>query len=67
MGLRELRKSKGIKSYEMAERVGLSRGGYANIESGHKGPGLGTARKIAKELGTTVDRLFVCDEPAQKM
>ncbi|AEJ44416.1 hypothetical protein TC41_2519 [Alicyclobacillus acidocaldarius subsp. acidocaldarius Tc-4-1] len=48
---------------ELAMKVGISRPHLANIEAGRKISGLRIAKKLAKELNTTIDDLFGDDVP----
>ncbi|MGH7906575.1 MAG: substrate-binding domain-containing protein [Candidatus Binataceae bacterium] len=53
-----LRRQLGISQSELARRAGISRQALNAIESGAYQPGVETALKISRELGTTVERLF---------
>lgn len=56
--LRSLRTTRGLSQERLADRVGLSRQGYAAIEAGASVPGTDVALRLARELGTTVEALF---------
>lgn len=54
----ELRKSKGISQYEMAKRLGFSRGKLANYEQGSRQPDYETLQHIADFFDVTTDYLL---------
>jgi transcriptional regulator with XRE-family HTH domain len=56
--LSKLRKDKGLSQYEMAKRLGFSRGQLANYEQGTRAPDLETLQKIADFFEVTVDYLL---------
>lgn len=60
--MRTIRKLKGVKQTELAEKIGTSQGRIAEYETGKINVAnvtLETALKIAQALGTTIDDLFV--------
>lgn len=62
--LAELRKFKGLSQYEMAERLGVSRGKLANYEQGSRQPDFDTLSKLADFFGVSTDYLLGrIDEP----
>jgi putative molybdopterin biosynthesis protein len=56
--LRELRLGRGWTQEELAELAQISRQSYGAIESGASVPSTEVALRLARALGTTVDRLF---------
>lgn len=44
----------------VAQQVGLSRNHVSLVLSGRKEPSFGTAAKLAKELGITLDQFYEC-------
>jgi len=56
--LRTARLRAGLSQAKLAERVGLSRAAYTNIEKGHRNPSLVTAVRIARVLEKHVEDLF---------
>ena len=57
--IRVLRKEKGISQEDLARRCGVSRQTINAIENNKYDPTLSLAFRLARELGTTVDTLFV--------
>ena len=55
--LAEIRKSRGLSQYALAELSGVSRGTIARIESGAYNPTLQTLEQLAAALGVTVGEL----------
>lgn len=56
--LEEIRKAKGFKQYEIAEKAGISRGYYSAIENGiRKTPG-DVALKISMVLDFPMDKFY---------
>lgn len=53
-----LREEKGLSQYSMAERLGMPRSTYAQIEVGRLPLRIETAAKVATILGCTIDALF---------
>lgn len=58
MRIQEIRKSKGIKQKELAEKLGIAANTLSQYETGNREPDIETTKKIAKELGVTVDELI---------
>jgi transcriptional regulator with XRE-family HTH domain len=56
--LSNLRKSKGLSQYELADRLGFSRGKLANYEQGSRQPDYGTLQKIADYFEVSTDYLL---------
>ncbi|MGG3773061.1 helix-turn-helix domain-containing protein [Heyndrickxia faecalis] len=56
--LSALRKQKGLSQYELADRLGYSRGQIANYEQGKREPDYETLRKIADFFDVTTDYLL---------
>ena len=56
--IRERRKELGISQEELAKRCGVSRQTVNAIENNKYDPTLSLAFRLARELETTVDRLF---------
>lgn len=54
----EVRKSKGVKQNELAERINMSVVTIAYIETGKRWVRLGTLEKIARALNVKVRELF---------
>jgi len=54
----ELRIKKGLSQSEVAKQAGISTRQYQRVEAGEHLPNVGPAIKIAKILGTTVEKLF---------
>jgi DNA-binding XRE family transcriptional regulator len=57
----ERRKELGLTQEQVAEKSGITRAYYTNIEAGRKDPSMGVAKKIADALITTVDKIFFND------
>lgn len=55
--IKELRESKDIPQGKLAEKVGITGAMMSFIESGEKIPSLAVAKRIAKELGVSLDYL----------
>lgn len=60
--MHEYRKRLKIKQQDLADRVGTRRETIGKIENGYNNPSLKLAMDIAKELGTTVEELFIFEE-----
>lgn len=54
----DLRKEKGLSQVEVAKQAGISTRQYQRVEAGEHLPNVAPAIKIAKILGTTVEKLF---------
>ncbi len=61
MGLIQRRKALNLTHEQVANKSGISRAYYTNIEAGRKDPSMGVAKKIADTLLTTVDLIFFND------
>lgn len=57
--IREKRKQMGISQEELAKKCGVSRQTVNAIENNKYDPTLALAFRLAQELGTTVDKLFI--------
>ncbi len=57
--IREKRKEAGLSQEELASRCGVSRQTINAIENNKYDPTLSLAFALARELGTTVDELFI--------
>ncbi len=57
--IREKRKEAGLSQEELASRCGVSRQTLNAIENYKYDPTLSLAFSLARELGTTVDELFI--------
>ncbi len=60
-----LRKEKGLSQYEVADRLGFSRGKLANYEQGTRQPDYDTLNKIAEFYGVSADYLLGRTEKKQ--
>lgn len=58
--IRDRRKQQGLSQEELAKRCGVSRQTINAIENNKYDPTLALAFSLARELGTTVDALFLC-------
>lgn len=56
--IRQLRREQGLSQEELAQRCHVSRQTINAIENNKYDPTLALAFHLARELGTTVDRLF---------
>lgn len=56
--LKKLRKSKNLSQYELADRLGFSRGKLANYEQGTREPDFATLELIAKFFDVSTDYLL---------
>ena len=57
--IREKRKERGLSQEELAKKCGVSRQTVNAIENDKYDPTLALAFRLAKELRTTVDELFI--------
>lgn len=55
--IRQLRKAKDVKQYELAQRIGITRPHMCQLENAQFGVTLDIARRLARELGVTLDHL----------
>ena len=60
--LKQLRENKNMTHKEVAEKAGITRAYYTNIELGRKTPSLNVARKLKQILGFTDDNIFFADD-----
>lgn len=56
--LKKLRKEKKLSQYEVAEKLGFSRGKLANYEQGSRQPDYETLEKLADFYGCSIDYLL---------
>ena len=56
--VQQRRKDAGLASAELARRAGITRQALHNIETGHSGPLVAVALRLAQALGCRVDELF---------
>ena len=63
--LKQLRKSQGLGSVEMAERVGLSRTTLSAIESGSPGPSMGNYLRVMSALGISGELALLAGDTFQ--
>lgn len=57
-GFKRLRKALGLRQEDLAQRCGVSRQTIVAVENDKYDPTLPLARRLARELGTTVEELF---------
>lgn len=57
-----LRRSRGLKQTELAEKIGLSWRGYQNYELGKREPKMSTLIALADFYGITIDELVCHDQ-----
>ena len=60
--LEELRKQRGIKQEELAEKLEVSRQTIGSLENGRYNPSIILAIKIARFFGTSVEEIFIYEE-----
>jgi putative transcriptional regulator len=60
--LEELRKQRGIKQEELAERIEVSRQTIGSIENGRYNPSIILAFKIARFFGMSIEEIFIFEE-----
>jgi HTH-type transcriptional regulator, competence development regulator len=58
----KLRKEKGLSQYELADRLGFSRGKLSNYEQGSRQPDYDTLKKIADYFDVSIDHLLGREE-----
>lgn len=56
--LKEMREAKNLKQAELADALGVTQGTISQWESGISNPSLDKLKKLASELGCTVDELI---------
>lgn len=61
--LRELRESQGWSQGELAERLEVSRQTINALETGKYDPSLPLAFRIARLFGTSIETIFLYEEP----
>lgn len=59
--IKELRAKLGITQEELANKVGVRRETIVFLEAGKYNPSLKLAHDIAKNLGDTMDNIFIFD------
>lgn len=59
--IKELRKNKKLRQEDLAQKLGVSRQTIIAIENDRYNPTLELAMKLARELNTTVEELFVLE------
>lgn len=62
LAIKEARKRAGLSQEELAKKTGITQAFLSEIETQTKCPSLGTAIKLARALGCTVDELIGEDE-----
>ena len=62
--IREIAKAQGLTQTELSHRCRLDPSYLSKIVRGHITPTVTTARKIAAELGVSIDEAFPADEEA---
>lgn len=60
--IKELRARNNLTQEELADKVGVVRATILYIEKGDYNPTIKLAHKIAKELNTTLDELFLFED-----
>ena len=60
--IKELRKKGGYRQEDLAEALGVSRQTIIAIENNKYNPTLELAKKMARQLNTTVEELFELDD-----
>lgn len=58
----KLRKAKGLSQYDLADRLGFSRGKLSNYEQGSRQPDYDTLKKIADFFEVSLDYLITGNE-----
>lgn len=58
LNLRNIRKAKNLKQYHVAERCGIHKNNYTNIERGKRNITISKAKAIATALDVPLDQLF---------
>ncbi|HQK63585.1 MAG TPA: helix-turn-helix transcriptional regulator [Candidatus Staskawiczbacteria bacterium] len=59
--IKELRQKLNITQEELAEKVGVRRETIVFLEQGKYNPSLNLAHNVAKNLKTSIDKLFIFD------
>jgi DNA-binding XRE family transcriptional regulator len=60
--IKELREKLGLTQEELAKKVGVRRETVVFIEKGDYNCSIRLAHALARELGTTLDRLFIWED-----
>lgn len=60
--LEELRKQRGIKQEELADKLEVSRQTIGSLENGRYNPSITLAIKIARFFGMSVEEIFIYEE-----
>ncbi len=60
--IKELRRELGLRQEDLASDLGVSRQTIVAIENNKYNPTLELAMKLARRLGTSVEKLFVLEE-----
>ena len=58
LNLRNIRKAKNLKQYHVAERCGIHKKNYTNIERGKRNITISKVKAIATALDLPLDQLF---------
>ena len=64
--IRKIRLQRNITQIKLAETLGVTQGVISSWETGRNKPALGTARKLAKALGCTIEELFEREDEAAR-
>ena len=60
--LEELRRERGIKQEELAEKLEVSRQTIGSLENGRYNPSIQLAFKIARYFGLSIEEIFIYEE-----
>ena len=63
--LEELRKRRGVKQEELAEKLEVSRQTISSLENGRYNPSIILAFKIARFFETSIEDIFIYEEDMQ--
>lgn len=58
MRLAEIRKERGMRQTDLADRMGVAKTTVSSWETGHRTPGGNDLLALARTLGVTVEELF---------
>ena len=64
--LEELRKARGIRQEELANALEVSRQTIGSLENGRYNPSILLAFKIARLFHTTIEEVFLYEEPGEE-
>lgn len=64
--LEELRKARGMTQEELAEALEVSRQTVGSLENGRYNPSILLAFKIARLFETTIEEVFLYEEPGEE-